>query len=256
VVLEGSRALVTGSGVGIGQEIAVELARQNASVVIHTSATDPAETIGRIDALGATCAGAVTADLATATGPAEAVSAAVEILGGLDILVNNAGKTLERPLAKLAVADVDEILHLNLRAYLLCLQAALPHLVEPAGGAVVNISSIHGGAGLPNFSAYAASKGGVDALTRALAVELAPQGIRVNAVAPGVIEVPRYWSRPGYSHDLYASAIPTGRIGEPSDVAPMVALLCSEAAGWITGQVIYVDGGTSARSSFIREPLE
>ncbi|HEY66478.1 MAG TPA: 3-oxoacyl-ACP reductase FabG [Caldilineae bacterium] len=255
-VLDGKVAIVTGAGRGIGRGIALGLARAGADVVVNYrhSATGAEEVVAQAVAEGRRAI-AVQADVSNAVDRARLIDAAIHELGGLDILVNNSGITIPRPFLEVDEELWDRTHSINLKGMFFLAQAAACYMVEHGiRGRIINLSSVQGGFAVPQHAHYAATKGGIDSMTRVMALELAPYGITVNAVAPGVVEVERYWDSPGYSPERFGPTIPIGRVGKPEDVAGLVVYLCSDAADWMTGQVIYLDGGTTAQLAWNPPP--
>jgi len=179
-------------------------------------------------------------------------------LGGMDVLVNNAGITMNRPFEKVEPAQFDQLYHVNVRAPFFLTQALLPALVE-AQGAVINLSSVHAYEGYPEHSVYAGTKGALVAYTRELAIELALQGVRVNAIAPGSVVVENHYkAMPDLDLEAGGRAIPCGFVGEPPDIAKVAVFLASADARYIVGQTLIVDGGTTSWMPFsdaFRQPM-
>ena len=252
--LTGRRAVVTGATSGIGRATARLLAQAGAAVVatgrnddaLVSLAHEALEPEPGVDAPGRImpCAGDVTqADFRAAL-----VARAMQDFGGLDILVNAAGIIQSANWEATTLDAWDHMLDVNLRSVFALTQLAIPHLLQ-SRGAIVNVSSVTGPRAFPGVLAYCVSKAGVDQLTRCLALELAPQGVRVNAVCPGVVRTNLHRNS-GMAEERYAAFLehsqtthPMGRIGEPEEVARLIAFLASDAAGWITGETIAIDGG-------------
>jgi NAD(P)-dependent dehydrogenase (short-subunit alcohol dehydrogenase family) len=248
-ILDGKLALVTGAGTGIGQGIAVELAREGADVAVHFmhSAEGANQTVDEIQKLGRKAL-LIRADLARYSEAVRVVDVAAVGLGGLDILINNSGITRSIPFLEMTEEAYDEVLDVNLKAQFFCAQTATRHMVSRGGGAILNLTSVHGICHAPTYTAYASSKGGIIAFTQCLALDLAPMRIRVNAIGPGMVEVPRYFeTMSDYSRETSNNRVPWGRVGLPDDVGRVAAFLVSDKSDWVTGQVLYVDGGTSVR---------
>jgi 3-oxoacyl-[acyl-carrier protein] reductase len=245
VTFAGQVALVTGASRGIGRAIAVEFARGGADVAIvgrDRSALD--ETAGRCAAarVGAT-AHAIVADLTNREAVEAAVSEAVERFGRIDAAVANAGQSVDALLLRLKEDVLEQLLAINLKsAFYLCSAVAKP-MIKQRSGAIVLVSSIVGITGNAGQSIYAATKAGLIGLCMSAAKELGSRNIRVNAVAPGLIETAMTEKMPEAQKELLVKQAALGRAGKPEDVSGVVAFLCSGASGYITGQTIVVDGG-------------
>jgi NAD(P)-dependent dehydrogenase (short-subunit alcohol dehydrogenase family) len=258
--LYGRKALVTGSDTGIGLEIGREFARQGADVVFHYVQDEApvAAAVKEACALGRKST-AYRADFNNLDEAVSLATHAIEFLGAVNCLANNAGVTFNRPFSQVTPAQFDALFHINFRAQYFITQKVVDVLRERGEpGVVCNISSIHALQGVPEHALYAATKGAIVSYTRALGVELAHRGIRVNAIAPGWVTVEGYFHAiPGFTEEMAKAAtfqsIPVARGGTPGDIAKLAAFLCSGDAGYIVGQTIVADGGTTALMSLVSD---
>jgi glucose 1-dehydrogenase len=260
--LEGRNVLVTGGSSGIGQAIAVRFAEYGANVAINYL-RQPEEAAGTEEQVHA-CVDKVQregvrdvlvrGDVSNEDDVVRMVGEAVDGLGGIDVLVNNAGIQISRPTEELSSEDFDRVLAVNLRGAFMCAREAIRHfLAAGKPGSIVNISSVHQLIPKPGYIGYSASKGGMQNLTRTLALEYAGRGIRVNGIGPGATVTPinRAWIDDPEKRRQVEEHIPMQRAGDADEMAGVTAFLASDDAAYITGQTIFVDGGLTLYPSFL-----
>jgi glucose 1-dehydrogenase len=259
--LAGKNVLVTGGSSGIGQAIAVRFAEYGANVAINYLST-PEEAEGTEEQVQVCVANVqregvrdvlVGGDVSDEEDVTRMTSEAAEQLGGLDVLVNNAGIQISRPSNELSSAEFDKVISVNLRGAFLCAREAIKRfLAEGKAGSIVNVSSVHQLIPKPNYLGYSASKGGMQNLTRTLALEYADRGIRVNGVGPGATVTPinRAWIDDPEKRQQVEEHIPMKRAGYADEMAGVACFLASDDAAYITGQTIFVDGGLTLFPSF------
>jgi NAD(P)-dependent dehydrogenase (short-subunit alcohol dehydrogenase family) len=245
---EGKVAIVTGAGSGIGRASALAFAREGACVVCANRTAETGQAVvAAIEAEG-NQALFIQTDVSLSSDVSRLVNETVSRFGRVDVLFNNAGVALGRPVLEMSEEIWDQVMAINLKGLFLCTKAAAAHMVRHGSGAIVNNASVLGFQSLPGTAAYGASKAAMLAFTRAAALELAPHGVRVNAVVPGSTDTPMMWGRlQGEALDRarqeVAEATPIGRVADPTEVARAVLFLASEEASFVVGSALVVDGG-------------
>jgi NAD(P)-dependent dehydrogenase (short-subunit alcohol dehydrogenase family) len=251
--LTGHVVVVTGAGSGIGQGIALRFAEEGATVVVADVDRQNGEQVAAACRTAGGQATFVLTDVSQAAACRQLVEQTVQEFGHIDTLVNNAGVNFVKPTLEMDEADWDRVVDVDLKGTFFCSRYALEAMVARGRGSIINIASVHTVATLPEAAPYAAAKGGVDMLTKALAIEFAPHGIRVNAVSPGLTDT-QIWADlqaaaedPAAARQHWFDNIPMGRVQSPREVANVILFLASDASSYITGANIFSDGGMTAQ---------
>jgi len=256
MLLEGSRAIVTGGSSGIGRATCIRLAQEGADVVVNyysdQERPDADAVVAEITRQGRRGI-AAKADVGSEPDAVALVRTAVDQLGGLELLVNNAGIEKQVALTDMSLDDWERVLRTNLTGTFLCMREAARHMVRAGGGVIVNMSSVHEFIPWPGFAHYCASKGGMKLLAQTAARELAPKGVRVVSIAPGAIVTPinRFVLDDPEAKHAVEEEIPLGHMGTPEQIAAAVAWAASSQADYVTGTTLVVDGGMSLYPRFV-----
>lgn len=242
--LKGKTAVITGASRGIGKAIALKLASCGCNVVINYKSNAKAveDIIKTVNDMGSSAL-AISADIGIFDEAKKLIDEAVKTFGSIDILVNNAGITRDGLLLRMKEKDFDDVINTNLKGAFNCTKHVCPLMLKQKSGRIINISSVVGLTGNAGQINYSAAKAGIIGLTKSAAKEFAPRGITVNAIAPGFIETDMTNVLKENVKEIILNSIPLNRLGRPEDIAELVTFLCSEGAGYITGQIINVDGG-------------
>ena len=240
VDLKNKTVVVTGAAKGIGKAIALEFAKVGANIVLNYRSSVSEETVAEITGYGVTCL-PVQGDVSRFAEAEQVIAAAKEQFGSVDVLVNNAGITKDMLLMRMTEEAFDAVIAVNLKGAFNMIRHASKLMLKQKSGTILNLSSVVGETGNAGQANYAASKAGIIGLTKSTAMELASRGITCNAIAPGFIETDM--TKNITEDNALRQSIPMGRMGKPEDVANVIAFLASDAAGYITGEVIRVDGG-------------